>query len=474
MAQEQLAKGIKPHQLFSLGFGTIIGVGWMLVAGNWVLDAGPVGAAIAFVLGGAVIFIIALCYAELGSLYPQSGGEVVYVYEGFGTVGAFSIGWLLTLFFVAITAFEAIATAWLIDVLIPGLDGPVLYTILGEEVHLGAVIIGLSGMLLLCWANFRGGATAARFQDILTVCFAFASLVFVVAGLAGGSVENATPLIRHQPGEWWLGGIIAVLITVPVWYSGFNTIPQALGELVDVKDSRVLVRGLSLAIICACVFYLGVIFAVAFAAPAVVLEGADLPVAAAIFSAFESTLPGKLVLVAGLLGIITSWNAMFFAAARVLFALSKARIIPTGFSYVHPVYGSPAFAVVFVGVIGGIGIFAGRGVLEPIINTIGISLSTGYLLVCLSLLKLRQRDPDLQRPYSVPLYPWLPGFAALASATILGLALFETWSSRSGPLPLEWTILLVWGIVGILCWFSARKIRTSLTEQQRREHIHIR
>ena len=167
---EKLAKRIEPHHLFTIGFGTIVGVGWMIVAGGWLADAGAVGATIAFAIGGFVMLLIALCYAELGMLYPQSGGEVVYLYESFGPFTAYVAGWLLTLIYVSITAFEAIATAWIIDVLVPGFGGPRLYTLAGSDVHLNALLLGLAGMAGLCYANFGAAAPWPGCRTFLPWC----------------------------------------------------------------------------------------------------------------------------------------------------------------------------------------------------------------------------------------------------------------------------------------------------------------
>jgi len=118
----------------------------------------------------------------------------------------------------------------------------------------------------------------------MTLIFTLCSLFFIVAGITQGSSANAQPLIRpDESGSMW-GGIIAVLVTTPAWYSGFNIIPQAMGELVDLTKSNALFVGLVSALVLSCLFYCGVIFSIAFAAPVEVLKSADLPVASAMFA----------------------------------------------------------------------------------------------------------------------------------------------------------------------------------------------
>jgi len=470
----KLKKDIRLYQLFSLGFGTIIGVGWLIVAGNWVLTAGPLGAILAFIIGGCAVAVVSLSYAEMGSRFPHSGGEVVYTFEAFGTAPAFVIGWLLVLFYVSICAFEAISTAWIISVLVPGLEGPVIYSAFGEDVTLSALIIGCSGMVFLTWLNYRGGGSAASFQDVVTIGFALISLAFVVGGIWGGSSDNAQPLfVLDEYGSAW-AGFLAILATIPVWYSGFNTLPQALGEVSDLSNPNLLNRVLLLTLVAAALFYTGVILATSFAAPREVIAGADLPVAAALFTAFENPLFGQFVLVAGLMGIITSWNAMFFSGARALFAMSRGGMIPRKISEVHGKHGSPHIAVLFVGIFGAIGIFAGREAVLPIINLIGICLSSAYAMVCLSVLRLRNKTSDTAVFYKVPWYPWLPALGFVFAVTFLVLAVVTIIRDAEDKFPLEFIALGSWAILGVLVWVMAGKMRNSLSHEERRALIHLR
>ncbi|MGC7995712.1 amino acid permease, partial [Salmonella enterica] len=89
----------------------------------------------------AAVLVLGLVYAEMGSTYPYSGGEIVYVFAGLGTAPTFFIGWLLTLTYVAVCAFETVAAPWIVAVLFPEVRGSTLYRILGSEVHLGDVVL---------------------------------------------------------------------------------------------------------------------------------------------------------------------------------------------------------------------------------------------------------------------------------------------------------------------------------------------
>ncbi len=116
-----LHRQLKLRNLFSLSFGSIIGVGWITVLGAWMMQAGSLGTFIAFIGGGFVMLIIGLCYSEVAAMYPVSGGEVAYLYEMYGVRTSFFAGWFLALNYIALTAFEAISVGWILSAMYPGI-----------------------------------------------------------------------------------------------------------------------------------------------------------------------------------------------------------------------------------------------------------------------------------------------------------------------------------------------------------------
>src|SRR5262245_60740666 len=178
-----LRKELGAVQCFTMGYGAIVGVGWLIVLGSWLGQAGPLGAMIALAAGGLLMMTVGLCYAEMATTLPASGGEVAYAYQVFGVKASFAIGWLLALVYIAVTAFEGISAAWMIGILAPATLGPVLYSVLGAPVRLGTLVIGIGGTAFLALLNVRGVRSAARFQDLFTAGKIVFSLVFIAAGL---------------------------------------------------------------------------------------------------------------------------------------------------------------------------------------------------------------------------------------------------------------------------------------------------
>lgn len=445
----ELKHELKPRQLFALSFGTIVGVGWITVLGHWLSGAGPLGAIAAFGAGGLLMLAIGLCYAEAASMMPNAGGEVVYAHRTFGPTAGFVAGWVLSLIYISVTAFEAISVGWITAVLLPPLEGPVLYEAFGSEVTAGNAAIGLAGMLVIGYLNWRGARNAAGFQDVMTWSLILISLVFIAVGLLRGDPANLQPLFASPDLPGAATGIVAVFVMTPFFFAGFNVLPQAIAE----KSPEVSLRTVSLLILAtivgALVFYVLVILASAMTLNRAEMMQYDLPAAAAFRAAFDSKFLGNLVLMAGLLGLITTWNAVFFAGSRVLLALSHAGALPRGLGALHAEHGTPVRAVLLIGTVATVMMLLGRGAIELIVNTVGICFALMFLGVSAVVVYLRIREPLRHRPYTVPGGLLIPAVGAIAAVGMLAISLWQHLLTADG-FPPEWAALLVWAALGIL------------------------
>lgn len=469
MAKQVLSKAIKPYQLVTFFVGTIIGAGWMIVVGDWLDTAGIIGASAAFAICAAGISLIALCYLELGLRYPQSGGEIIYLYEAFGAPAAFIVGWLLIFILVSWSGFQAVTFGWLCTLLLPELTGPKLYTIAGYDLYAGSILIGIAGTVWLTWVNVRGGGTAAKFQEVVTTVLFLGCVLICATAAFGGDLGRLDNPFALEINHWW-GGVLSVLATAPIWFAGFNLVIQAFGELTDTMRPHRIVFFILASMVGVLLFYVVILVSVGIGSSSDERAEQDFAVFAALP---DNIFVQRFVLFIGLLGIVTGWNAVLFGAARILFALGRSRIISPVFGGVHETFGSPAFAVLFSSIVGSVAIFIGRNALNIIINSTSAIFLLIYILACVSMMKLRAKD-NASLPFRVPLFPFLPGVALLFSISIFATAIFLQWTTRSGPVPSEWIVVAAWSALGFAIWHIARPARRSISELERSMLIHLR
>ena len=462
-----LKKQLSLFSLFSLAFGTIVGVGWITVLGAWLTAAGSAGAALGFLLGGVLMLFVALCYCEVATLYPVSGGEVAYIYKMYGPRASFVAGWYLAFFYIAVTSFEAISVGWVLQALIPGFDGPVVYRIFGEDVHAFSLMVGLGLMGVITAVNYLGSRYAALLQNVMVGALLLAILVFAASGAFRGDAHNLEPLFVGGDGVAAAYGVLSIVASAPFWYAGFDTIPQAMGELKQGAALKKLSHVIIAAIGTSMLFYCVVILVASLTAPREALLSAELPIAEALENAFASKLMRDVVLIAGLCGLISTWNAIFFAATRVIYVLGRARFLPSGFSRVSAKHGVPGRAIVFVGVLGGLGTLFGKTAIVFIVSISALILSTLFVAIVVGAMRLRVQLPNIDRPFLMPFGKvglWISFVSAL---TVFGLAFREAMPAPGVILSPHWRVIITWFLIGLFFWLISARQRSSISDAER-------
>jgi basic amino acid/polyamine antiporter, APA family len=451
---------------FCLALGSMIGIGWITAMGGWLSDAGPVGAIIAFAGGGAVMALIGLCYAELTPMLPLAGGEIAYAYKASGTGTAFLVGWSLGFGYLSVSAFEAVSIGLVLSYLFPSIDVQPLYEVGGSIVYASHLGLALLCTALIAAVNFVGVHWAARIQIWLTAGLVLASGVVISAGLWRGEVAYLTPPFAAAETAAVLKGIAAVFVTAPFWFVGFDTIAQAAEEAETDFPPRRLGTIILVSIGAAAMFYGLLILSVAMLGPWAAIVGTRLPTAEAFATAFGSQTLVNVILVAALLGLITSWNGFFLAASRVLFALGRGRMVAPWLGAIHPRFGTPSNAVLLAALVTVVGASLGRGAMSSFVNAGSFCIGLAFLGVARSTIRLRRTHPDLARPYRIPGGLIVPWAAVLGSLFMLG-AMLVPGSGASLAWPMEWLILVVVATLGGLFWWTGASVRGRTTGQAR-------
>ncbi len=435
----ELRRVLKGVDVLALGFGAMIGWGWIVLAGGWVLDAGSLGAVAAFFFGGIAMVLIGLIYAELASAMPRVGGEHVYSHKALGDVGSFVCTWAIVFGYASVVAFEAVALPTVVEYLAPNYKVGYLWTIAGGEVYASWVAVGVAGALLMTWVNCIGVRTAALLQKLVILLIFAAGFLFFTGSLFTGSGATMEPLFTDG-----VNGVFLVLIMVPFMFVGFDVIPQAAEEinLPFRQIGLLIVFSVSMAVL----WYMLIVLGLSRVLDSAELANADLGVPEAMNAIFGGAWAGNLMILAGVAGILTSWNAFLVGGSRAVFALARSGMLPKFLGRLHPKYNTPVNAVLLIGGASALAPLLGRESLVWFVNAGGLGIVIAYSMVALSFLALRRKFPDMHRPWKLPLGEFFGGAALILSLGIM--VLYFPGSPAALLWPQEWLLFAVWMVGG--------------------------
>src|SRR5262252_2263062 len=183
----QLARKLRVTDYFSLGWGTMVGVGWLVVMDDWLLRGGSLGGVLGFAIGGALLLPIGYVYSKLVVAMPDAAGEVAYTARVFPRSVSFATGWMMILAYFIVCPWEAVAVGRIAAYIFPALDSAQLYQVAGQPVFLPRLIIGLALTGLLTFLNYRGIRFSATFQNWTAFGTIGLFVIFVAAGVSKGS-----------------------------------------------------------------------------------------------------------------------------------------------------------------------------------------------------------------------------------------------------------------------------------------------
>ncbi|MCB6993646.1 APC family permease [bacterium 210820-DFI.6.37] len=449
--RQELQKSLNMKDVLALAFGTMIGWGWIMLAGSWVANGGVLGAILAFALGGVMALFVGMTYAELTPMLPLSGGELVFSYRAMGYNASWFTGWMITLAYLGVAAWEGPALANALGFLFGGVlpDLGTLYTVQGSDVTGMFLLIGCIGAVVMTFINYKGAKASAVFQTTATVAMAIGGIAFFCCGAIKGDLSNMVPAFTDGK------GFVAVILAVPAMFVGFDVIPQAAEEM-NIPLGKI-GKVMIIAIGMAAAWYMIMILGVALSAPLDVRDGfnADpdaVPVANCFAYALGHPVFGKLMIIAAMCGILTSWNGFIVGASRVIFSMARAHMLPGIFGKVHPKYGSPTAAVLLVGIITVLSPLLGKSALVWFVDAAAFGTVIAYFMVSLSFCVLRKKEPELDRPFKVKSGGFV-GFMAVLVALFFA-SLYIPLYSPTPLTPIEWALVGGWFLLGVILFIA--------------------
>src|SRR5919206_4507002 len=152
----KLRAGLSTVEYFTFGFGTMIGVGWVVLMDDWLTRGGPGGGMLGFLVGGLLLFPIAHTYGRLVQRIRDAGAEIAYTEGVFAPFVSYAAGWTMILSYAIVCPWEAVATGNLLARVFPALNTYQLYTVAGSAIYAPRLAVGVALTLLIVFVNYRG------------------------------------------------------------------------------------------------------------------------------------------------------------------------------------------------------------------------------------------------------------------------------------------------------------------------------
>ena len=386
-----LARQLRATDYFTLGWGTMVGVGWLVIMDDWLLRGGALGALLGFVIGGSLLLPIGWVYGKLVIAMPDAAGEIAYTSAVFSRPVSFATGWMMMLAYLIVCPWEAVAVGRIAGYIVPSLDSIELYRIAGRPVYLPHLVIGLALTALLTLLNYRGIRLSATFQNWTSFGTLALFVVFIALGVSRGSPANIAPLFTHTP---WMS-ILLVIQIVPYFMTGFEAVGKAAEEASSDFRARGFFRAIWMAIFVGILFYASIVAAVAFVAPWRRLTGEKFMTAVAFQQALGSRWIVQIILAAALLSLFKCFNGNFVAASRLFFALGRRGMVDSRVGAVHVRYQTPSAAVLGIGLATAACMLLGDAILVPVTEVGSVACAIGWSATCAACLALARTRPSV-------------------------------------------------------------------------------
>ena len=439
----ELKRSLSPWHSGALALGCMIGWGCFVLPGDFLVTAGPIGAAIGIALGGLLMLLISFSYGVMLVRFPVAGGEFVYAYFTAGPHHAYVCGWFLTLGYLTIVPLNATALALLGKFLFPDLFAVgYLYSVAGFDVYVGEVLLASAAIVVFGWFNYRGIRVVGQTQLLLLFVMVVAVLLVGTGSVLdpGGTLANLRP--PFSPDRSAVGGVLAMVAIAPWMLSGFDTLPQAAEEFAfsPVRALRLMRFSIAIGVI----LYLIVLLATSYLMPWPDLVGAHPAWATGVATELSMGSVGVAILgLAVLAGIFTGMNGFFMAASRLMFSMGRARILPAWFGWISPTHGTPSNAILFAAVVSLLAPWFGRQALLWVVDMSAVGIAMGFLYTCIAASALLRAKPQLAVAWGGPRLAVIGAFVSAGFIALLCVP--GTPAFMAGP---SWIALAGWMTLG--------------------------
>ena len=442
----KLRGGLSTVEYFTFGFGTMIGVGWLVLMDDWLARGGPAGGMLGFLIGGLLLFPIAHSYGRLVQRIRDAGAEIAYTEGVFPPFVSYAAGWTMVLSYAIVCPWEAVATGNLLQRVFPALNTWPLYAIGGSPIYAPRLAVGLALTLLVAVVNDRGIKPSGLFQDAMTFGLLATFGVFTLLGFARGSSANMQPLFS-KPGVSGAGlSIFLVLQIVPYFMTGFESVAKGSEEATTGFDPRNFTKAIYAALFAGFLFYVTIIAVVTYVYPWQEIVSGHVRTEVAFERTFGSHAIAQLILFGAFLSLLKIFNGNFVASTRMLYALGRRNLVHPSLGRVHPTHGTPVVAIwLMAGLTAAAAIF-GDAILVPITEVGSLAVGIGWLSACAAYLARRRRDRYAGESSAM---------AWIGCAVSVAIILMKVVPGVPGSFTAaEWIAFAAWSLVGVSFWLA--------------------
>ena len=395
----------------SIVIGVVIGAGIFLVP-NLVARELRSPAAIlgVWTFAGVISFFGALACAELGTMFPATGGQYVFLRESWGTLVGFLCGW--SMFVVARTA----QVAWLAVTL------ALYFSYLLPLSGIASKLLGLGAIVLFMGINYWGVTLGAFVQKVFAMAKVAGLLLIIGSSLLWtGKAPAPAP---QATGGFSLSGFGVALIACVLACDGWVQLSFVAGEIRNPKRNILLALAFGSAICTAIYLLANVAYMRVLSISEIAMSD---HVAADVAARVLGTSGGELVSLIILMSIIGTLNGCFLTSPRIYFAQARDGLFFRKFANVHPHHQTPSFAIVAQGLWAAVLLVTGS--FESLLDFAMFALWLSYGAMVAGVMVLRVKHPELPRPYRMWGYP----VTAILFLAITGWFLGNMLVTRPAP-----------------------------------------